>query len=202
MTDKFSNEKEAVSYALGLVMASNLKKQGFDEVDSNFLAKGFATEIYGGIKEMTLEQADQMIQQFLSKKQMAKHAGAKEDGIAFLAENKKKPEVTTTASGLQYEVLTEGSGASPKATDSVTVHYEGTLISGEVFDSSIARNSPATFPLNGVIPGWTEGVQLMKEGSKFRFTIPYQLAYGEQGAGSSIPPFATLIFDVELLKIG
>ena len=202
MTEKFSTEKEAISYALGMIMANNLKQQGFDEIDSTFLSKGFATQIYGGIKEMSLQQADQMIQQYIGKKQEAKFAGAKEEGIAYLVENKKKPGVTTTGSGLQYEILTEGKGASPKATDQVTVHYEGTLIGGQVFDSSFKRGQPATFPLNGVIRGWTEGVQLMKEGSKYRFTIPYELAYGERGAGSDIPPFATLIFDVELLKIG
>lgn len=201
MTDKFSNEKEAVSYALGLIMATNLKKQGFDEVDATALSKGFSTAVYGGIKEMSLEQADQMIQQYLGKKQSEKFAGAKDAGIAFLAENKKKAGVTTTDSGLQYEVLTEGSGASPKASDTVTVHYHGSLTTGEVFDSSVERGQPASFPLNGVIPGWTEGVQLMKVGSKFRFTIPYALAYGERGAGNDIPPFATLVFDVELLSI-
>lgn len=123
-------------------------------------------------------------------------------GVAFLAENAKKPNVVTTASGLQYEVLTPGTGTvSPSATDSVTVHYKGTTIDGEEFDSSYSRGEPATFPLNRVISGWTEGVQLMKEGAKYRFFIPSQLAYGEQGAGRAIGPNAALIFDVELIKI-
>ncbi|MCK9635496.1 MAG: FKBP-type peptidyl-prolyl cis-trans isomerase [Methylobacter tundripaludum] len=123
-------------------------------------------------------------------------------GIAFLAENAKKPNIMTTASGLQYEVLAPGTGtASPSATDSVTVHYKGTTIDGEEFDSSYSRGEPATFPLNRVISGWTEGVQLMKEGAKYRFFIPSELAYGEQGAGRAIGPNAALIFDVELIKI-
>jgi len=123
-------------------------------------------------------------------------------GIAFLAENAKKPNIVTTASGLQYEVLTPGTGtASPSATDNVTVHYKGTTIEGEEFDSSYSRGEPATFPLNRVIAGWTEGVQLMKEGAKYRFFIPSELAYGEQGAGRAIGPNAALIFDVELIKI-
>ena len=123
-------------------------------------------------------------------------------GAAFLAENAKKPNIVTTASGLQYEVLMPGTGtASPSATDNVTVHYKGTTIDGEEFDSSYGRGEPATFPLNRVIPGWTEGVQLMKEGAKYRFFIPSELAYGEQGAGRAIGPNAALIFDVELIKI-
>ena len=127
--------------------------------------------------------------------------GAIAEGKAFLEANGKKDGVVTTKSGLQYMVLTEGTGRSPKATDKVRCHYEGTLINGTVFDSSYQRGEPADFPLNGVIPGWTEGVQLMKEGSKFRFFIPYLLGYGERGAGSSIPPYSTLIFDVELIKV-
>lgn len=122
-------------------------------------------------------------------------------GIAFLAENAKKTGVVTTASGLQYEVLTEGSGASPSATDSVTVHYRGTTIDGTEFDSSYSRGAPATFPLNRVIAGWTEGVQLMKEGAKYRFYIPSDLAYGPRGAGQAIGPNSTLIFDIELIKV-
>jgi len=123
-------------------------------------------------------------------------------GTAFLAENAKKPNIVTTASGLQYEVLTPGTGtASPSSTDNVTVHYKGTTIDGTEFDSSYSRGEPATFPLNRVIAGWTEGVQLMKEGAKYRFYIPSELAYGEQGAGRAIGPNSTLIFDVELIKI-
>ena len=122
-------------------------------------------------------------------------------GLAFLAENAKKVNIITTASGLQYEVLKEGTGASPKATDNVTVHYRGTTLDGDEFDSSYNRGAPATFPLNRVIAGWTEGLQLMKEGAKYRFYIPSELAYGSRGAGRSIGPYATLIFDVELIKV-
>lgn len=126
---------------------------------------------------------------------------ALEKGEQFLTENAKKPGIKTTASGLQYEVLTEGTGKSPKATDTVLVHYKGTLLDGKEFDSSYKRNAPIEFPLNGVIPGWTEGVQLMKEGGKTRFFIPSNLAYGKRGAGGAIGPDETLIFDVELLKV-
>jgi len=122
-------------------------------------------------------------------------------GEAFLAENGKKPGIVTTASGLQYQILQEGSGASPKANDEVTVHYKGTTIDGKEFDSSYSHGAPATFPLNRVIPGWTEGVQLMKEGAKYRFFIPANLAYGERGAGSRIGPHSALIFDIELIKV-
>ena len=129
------------------------------------------------------------------------HQKTKEDGVLFLSENKDKKGVISTASGLQYEVLTEGTGASPSASDSVTVHYQGTTIDGNEFDSSYGRGEPITFPLGGVITGWTEGLQLMKEGSKYRFFIPSDLAYGERGAGGAIPPNAALIFEVELIKV-
>ncbi len=138
----------------------------------------------------------------MEAKQKSAGDGNKKAGEAFLATNGKKPDVKTTASGLQYRVLKAGKGTkSPKATDTVKVHYHGTLIDGTVFDSSVERGEPISFPLNGVIPGWTEGVQLMKEGDKFQFTIPSKLAYGEQGAGGKIGPNATLIFDVELIAI-
>ena len=138
---------------------------------------------------------------FFTKKQKEEAQAHIAEGKAYLDANAKKPGVTVTKSGLQYEVLQEGTGKSPKATDTVRCHYEGRLLDGTVFDSSYKRGEPADFGLNQVITGWTEGVQLMKEGAKFRFTIPYLLAYGEQGAGASIPPFSTLIFDVELIKV-
>ena len=130
-----------------------------------------------------------------------KYATVKQKGTAYLASNAKLDGVTVTDSGLQYSVMTSADGARPAATDNVAVHYLGTLLDGTEFDSSYSRGEPATFALNQVIPGWTEGVQLMNEGSKFKFVIPYQLAYGERGAGNSIGPFETLIFEVELLKI-
>ena len=138
----------------------------------------------------------------MAKQSEVKAQRAKQEGIDFLANNAAKEGVTVTASGLQYEVLTAGSGKSPVATDLVTVHYHGTLIDGTVFDSSVERGEPASFPLNGVIPGWTEGLQLMQEGGKTRFYIPSELAYGDRAASELIGPGSTLIFDVELIKVG
>ena len=153
-------------------------------------------------------EAQQIVQEFFQaqeKKQRAaaaeKHKALKAEGEQYLAENAKKPGVVTLPSGLQYQVLREGNGKKPKATDSVRCHYEGMLVDGTLFDSSIQRGEPATFPLNGVIAGWTEGLQLMQEGAKYRFFIPYHLGYGERGAGGSIPPFAALVFDVELIEV-
>jgi FKBP-type peptidyl-prolyl cis-trans isomerase FklB len=143
----------------------------------------------------------QALQMRAAEADKVKHAGNLEAGKKFLEENAKKPGVKTTASGLQYEVLKDGSGAKPTLQSKVKVHYHGTLIDGKVFDSSVNRGEPITFPLNGVIQGWQEGVQLMPVGSKYRFYIPYNLAYGERGAGANIPPYSALIFDVELLAI-
>ena len=137
----------------------------------------------------------------MQKQQAEAGKAVREAGEKFLAENAEKPGVVVLPSGLQYTVITEGTGAKPKATDRVKCHYEGTLTNGQVFDSSYRRGEPAVFPLNGVIAGWTEGVQLMAEGAKYRFFIPYHLAYGERGAGQSIPPYAALVFDVELIEI-
>ena len=154
------------------------------------------------------EEAQNMVSSFLHEQETAKRKEMEEKGLkarsegeSFLRDNGKRPGIITTASGLQYEILEEGNGKHPKATDSVKCHYEGRLIDGTVFDSSIRRGEPAVFPLNGVISGWTEGVQLMAEGAKYRFYIPYQLAYGANGAGSSIPPYAALIFDIELIAV-
>ena len=138
---------------------------------------------------------------FVQRQQAEAGKAVREEGERYLAENAQKEGVTVLPSGLQYVVLTEGTGAKPKATDRVKCHYEGRLTDGTVFDSSYRRGEPAVFPLNGVIAGWTEGVQLMGEGAKFRFFIPYQLAYGERGAGQSIPPYAALVFDVELIEV-
>lgn len=195
-----SSDMDTTSYSLGIVLSQNLKSQGFDSIDAASLAKGFE-EGLGGSATMTPDQANQHIQQHLKKASETAGAAAREEGEAFLAQNGKRPEVTTTASGLQYEVLTEGSGASPSATETVRVHYHGTLTDGTVFDSSVDRGEPIEFPLNRVIAGWTEGVQLMKEGAKYRFYIPYDLAYGPQGSPPTIPPYAALIFDVELFEV-
>jgi len=150
---------------------------------------------------MSSREAQQMLNQYFEKQAKEQAQQAIAEGKVFLEENARRPEVTQTKSGLQYEVLSEGSGRSPKATDTVRCHYEGRLLDGSVFDSSYQRGEPADFGLNQVIAGWTEGVQLMKEGAKYRFFIPYLLAYGERGAGSSIPPYSTLVFDVELIKV-
>jgi FKBP-type peptidyl-prolyl cis-trans isomerase FklB len=184
---------DSVSYALGVVLSQNLKSQGFTSIDAAQLAKGF-DDSFAGNETIEAAEANAMIQEYLRKSQAA-------EGENFLAENAKRPEVKTTESGLQYEVLTAGTGASPTATETVEVHYHGTLINGTVFDSSVERGETIEFPLNRVIPGWTEGVQLMKEGAKYRFFIPYDLAYGPNGSAPKIPPFAALIFDVELFKV-
>ena len=192
---------DKISYALGLGIGQQLKSMNIENFSVEDFAKSVSDVIEGRQPAFSHQEAQAMLQDFFQKKQKQEAQQAIAAGKAYLDENAKKPGVNVTKSGLQYQVLTEGSGKSPKATDTVRCHYEGRLLDGSVFDSSYRRGTPADFGLNQVIPGWTEGVQLMKEGAKFRFTIPYLLAYGEQGAGSSIPPFSTLIFDVELIKV-
>jgi FKBP-type peptidyl-prolyl cis-trans isomerase len=198
--DKMNNEKDSLSYALGVLMGGSLKGQGFD-LDRNAFTSAFFSAEAG--EEMLMDEAaaNAIVQEFQQGVAGRKAEANKKEGEAFLVENGKRSEVTTTESGLQYEVLTAGTGASPVATDQVTVHYTGKLLDGTVFDSSVERGQPATFGLNQVIRGWTEGVQLMKEGATYRFYIPSELAYGERGAGGDIGPGATLMFDVELIKI-
>lgn len=191
---------DSVSYALGVMLSQNLKSQGFDKVDADAMLKGF-TEGLAGTNSMDVASANAQIQAYMQKKQEEASAGARKSGEDFLAENAKRPEVKVTESGLQYEVLKEGTGASPVATDKVKVHYHGTLIDGTVFDSSVERGQTIEFGLNQVISGWTEGVQLMKEGAKYRFFIPWNLAYGPRGSAPKIPPYAALIFDVELFEV-
>ena len=197
------------SYALGLGIGQQLKQMG---LKGKLVINDFAASITDVLEDNQLQVSHQEGQQIvnaffreLEQKQNAAKAAAgkaaKEEGAKFLAENAKKEGVIVTKSGLQYEVLTEGTGKQPKATDTVRCHYEGRLLDGTVFDSSYKRNEPADFGLQQVIAGWTEGVQLMAEGAKYRFYIPYMLAYVEGGAGAMIPPFATLIFDVELIKV-
>jgi len=205
--DGLTTDKQKISYMIGLQMANSLQ-QVKDYIDTATLAKGIQAGLSGQNRLMTDEQAQQVgmaFGQFMQAREMARIAeeGAKNlaAGEAFLAANKAKPGVRVTDSGLQYQVIRAGSGAKPSAADTVRVHYRGTLLDGKEFDSSYARNEPATFPLAGVIPGWTEGVQLMPVGSKYTFWIPAALAYGPNGAGQDIPPNATLKFEVELLEI-
>lgn len=192
---------DKLSYALGLVIGHNLKEMGVDNLNGADFAQAVADVLAGNATTMTNAEAQQIVATYMQEKEAEKGKAAREAGEKFLAENAKKEGVTVTTSGLQYIVLTEGSGRKPSATDNVKCHYEGRLTDGTVFDSSYRRGEPAVFPLNGVIAGWTEGVQLMGEGAKFRFFIPYNLAYGERGAGGSIPPYAALVFDVELIEV-
>jgi len=206
----FRNKLDSASYAFGLAMASNLKSGGLESLNYDLLTRGLKDAFTKDAKPLMTEQASQTainnMFESLSKvreaKDRAKFEPTIKEGENFLAQNKAKPGIKTTASGLQYEVIKEGTGTQPKATDKVTVHYKGTLLNGKQFDSSYDRNEPTSFGLNQVIPGWTEGVALMKEGGKYRFFIPYQLAYGSRGAGADIPPYSTLIFEVELIKVG
>ncbi|WP_162055866.1 FKBP-type peptidyl-prolyl cis-trans isomerase [Pontibacter pamirensis] len=197
------NLKEKISYIIGRDMATNLKKQGID-IESDPFVTGMKEVLEGKPSTLSQDEVQQAmiaLQQEMAQKQNSAGSDNKQAGEAFLAENKNKEGVKTLPSGLQYQVLQEGSGKSPSATDTVTTHYHGTLIDGTVFDSSYERNEPATFPVNGVIAGWTEALQMMKEGSKWRLFIPANLAYGAQGAGGTIGPNSTLVFDVELLSV-
>ena len=192
---------EKISYALGLGIGQQLKSMNTENFDIKEFSRSIEDVMAGRDTDMTAREAQVMLSEYFQKKEKEQAKANIAEGKAFLEENGKREGVVTTKSGLQYEVLTEGTGNSPKATDKVRCHYEGRLIDGTVFDSSYQRNEPADFGLNQVIAGWTEGVQLMKEGAKYRFYIPYLLGYGERGAGASIPPYATLVFDVELIKV-
>lgn len=196
------NRIDSASYSFGLKIAEGLKSDGVDSLNYQLFSKALQDVFSNGNTLLNDEDAYKAINVFLTEKREIYTKKLTEEGQKFLEENKSKPGVKTTESGLQYEVITAGNGAKPKATDQVTVHYKGTLLNGKQFDSSYDRGEPVTFPLNQVIPGWTEGVQLMPVGSKYKFYIPYTLGYGERGAGQDIPPFSTLIFEVELLKIG
>ena len=201
-----STDLEKLSYSLGIILGERIQND-FGDLDPNFVLEGLKDSKDPNSWKLDRPAINQAVQdaQTRIRAQQEQQVEAMSEanlksGEAFLAENAKKDGVTVTASGLQYRVITEGAGDAPKATDTVKVHYEGRLISGDVFDSSIARGEPVSFPLNGVIPGWSEGVQLMKVGAKFEFTIPSALAYGPSGTGP-IPPNSVLVFDVELLEI-
>ena len=192
---------ENLSYALGMVIGHNLKGMGVKNLNATQFAQAVTDVLEGHATLLDDAEAQRTVSEFLQRQQAEAGKAVREEGERYLAENAQKEGVTVLPSGLQYVVLTEGTGAKPKATDRVKCHYEGRLTDGTVFDSSYRRGEPAVFPLNGVIAGWTEGVQLMAEGAKYRFFIPYHLAYGERGAGQSIPPYAALVFDVELIEV-
>lgn len=192
---------DKVSYALGIGIGRQLADMGANDIVTEDFAAAMKDVLTGAQLQIDETEAQAMVQEYLQRKGEERLKNVKAEGEAFLADNAKKEGIVTLPSELQYQVLQEGNGKSPKATDQVKCHYEGTLINGKVFDSSYRRGEPATFPLNGVIAGWTEGLQLMKEGAKYRFFIPFNLAYGTRGAGQDIPPYATLIFDVELIEV-
>lgn len=192
---------DKLSYAWGLAMGRQLKGMGVSNLDADTFRNGVMNAFDGTEPAIPVEEAQKLINDYLQELQDKAEKVARAEGEQFLAENGKKENVKTTASGLQYVVEKEGTGAQPTAEDEVTVHYTGKLLNDQVFDSSVNRGEPATFPLNRVIPGWTEGVQLMKEGAKYTFFIPSDLAYGPQGVPGAIPPHSTLIFDVELIKV-
>lgn len=192
---------DKISYALGLSMGQQLLSSGVEKLNYVDLAKGIEHVLEKQQPEIAYTEAQTILNQFFTELEQKIAGQAKEAGEKFLAENAKRPEVKTTPSGLQYEIIEATIGQKPKATDKVKVHYEGTLTDGTVFDSSYKRGEPITFGLNQVIKGWTEGLQLMSIGSKYKLYIPYQLGYGAQGAGAAIPPYAALIFTVELLGI-
>ena len=190
-----------LSYSLGMSMATQLMQTGLENLDVESFVKAFTEIMKDKDTSMSMDQATQHIQAYFSAKQNEMLEMNKQEGKLFLSENKEKENVVVLPSGLQYEILTEGDGPIPTATDSVKCHYHGTLIDGTVFDSSVERGEPATFGVTQVIKGWVEALQLMPVGSKWRLFVPSEMAYGEQGAGNDIQPNAALIFDVELLGI-
>ena len=204
MSTQYTTNEELVSYGIGRQMGDQLASNPFEGVSAAAVAQG-VMDALNGVDMPYSNEAMQSAFEAINAQMQAKEAEQSKTlaaaGEAFLAENAKKAGVTVTASGLQYEVITQGTGAVPTATSKVKTHYHGTLIDGTVFDSSVNRGQPIDFPVNGVIAGWTEALQLMPVGSKYRLYIPYNLAYGERGAGASIKPYSALIFDVELIDI-
>ena len=195
-----ANELEKVSYSIGINVATSIKSEGLDSINSFYISKGFQDVFENKDLAINIEESNKIIGEYFNKKQDAKNQRLAIDSKIFLEQNKQKDGVMTTESGLQYLILSEGKGNNPTLNDNVTVHYHGTLIDGTIFDSSVDRKQPATFPLNGVIAGWQEALQMMSVGSKWKIFIPSELAYGESGAGA-IGPNSTLIFEVELLSI-
>jgi len=204
MSDKYTTVEERVSYGIGRQMGDQLASNPFEGLHIDSVLNGLADALNGQASPVPQELMEAAFQEISAKMQAQQAEQAKElsaEGEKFLAENAKRDEVTVTASGLQYEVLTAAEGEKPGQASTVRTHYHGTLINGDVFDSSYDRGQPAEFPVGGVIAGWTEALQMMSVGSKWRLYVPYSLAYGEQGAGGAIGPYSTLIFDVELLEI-
>ena len=193
---------DKASYSLGMNIGASLKGEGVSQINAEMFAKGLSDMLNGSKLELSMQEAYETIQDFLAKANAAKFSKNITEGKNFLEENGKRPGVVTLPSGLQYEIITQGNGPKPKATDPVTTHYHGTLIDGTVFDSSVQRNQPASFPVNGVIQGWVEALQLMPVGSKWKLYVPSELAYGANPhPGGPIEPHMTLIFEVELLAI-
>jgi FKBP-type peptidyl-prolyl cis-trans isomerase FklB len=192
---------DSLSYSIGVLFGNSLKQQGLSKISSKDLAEALDAVMNNQETKISKEQATQIYSKTMSEMTAKQGEGMKMEGEKFLAENKKRSGVITTASGLQYEVIKMGDGIKPGPTSKVKTHYHGTLINGKVFDSSVERGEPISFPVNGVIAGWTEALQLMPVGSKFKLYIPYNLAYGERGAGADIKPYTALIFEVELLGI-
>lgn len=195
------NQVEKFSYAIGLSLASNLLQSGIKNIELKQLFEAIEDVMEGRQPKISPQEANQVIEEYFKNKQTNEGAENAKVGETFLANNKNKEGITELESGLQYEILTKGNGNTPKATDKVKCHYHGTLVDGTVFDSSVQRGQPAEFPVNGVIKGWIEALQMMPTGSKWRLYVPPHLAYGDQGAGGVIGPKATLIFDVELIDI-
>lgn len=196
-----SAKVDSISYALGAYFGSSIESADFGELSYDAILKGMKDKLNGADMKIEEQQIMQIIQTHLMARQSAKAENAISEGKAFLEENKAKEGVVETESGLQYKIVEEGTGIAPSAADTVEVHYKGTLLDGSVFDSSYDRKESVKFPLNRVIPGWTEGIQFAKEGGKIILYIPSDLAYGENGAGPSIPGNSTLVFEVELLKV-
>lgn len=198
---EMKTELDTVSYSLGVNIAKNMQSQGLEELNSELLSKGIDDVLAKNELAISQEEADKLLQSYFTKLQAVKTEKDKKAGNDFLEANKKNEGVVVLPSGLQYKIITEGTGLKPTLTDKVTTHYHGTTIDGKVFDSSVERGQPASFPVNGVIKGWTEALQLMPVGSKWKLFIPSDLAYGARGAGADIPPHAALVFEVELLSI-
>ena len=201
LAQNLAEKMEKQSYSAGVIIANELKNSGINEVDADAFMKGFMDKLSGGEMQMTMQEAQGLFQTWMQEQRAKAGSAVKEEGEKFLAENAKKEGVITLPSGLQYMVLKEGTGVSPQATDKVKTHYHGTLVDGTVFDSSVDRGEPISFPVNGVIKAWQEILPMMKVGAKYKIFSPYQLAYGERGAGAVIKPYAALIFEIELLGV-